>query len=109
VFAVNRFPHEPTLILYSALTLENLEATFYQQGFAKFPADQFAALGLSPSDITSLTEVGRTESIHVTALTSAIAAAGVAPVQTCTYNFGFTDAKGMIATAAVLEAVGVSA
>lgn len=89
--------------------MENLESTFYQQGFAKFPPDQFAALGLSPTDITSLQGVGQTESIHVTALMAAIAGAGVAPVQTCTYNFGFTDAKGMIATAAVLEAVGVSA
>ena len=53
--------------------------------------------------------VGQTEAIHVTALSAAISAAGVAPVQTCTYNFGFTDAKGMIATAAVLEQVGVSA
>jgi hypothetical protein len=30
-------------------------------------------------------------------------------VQPCTYKFGFTDAKGMVATAAVLENVGVSA
>jgi len=30
-------------------------------------------------------------------------------VQACTYNFGFTDAKGMVATAAILENVGVSA
>jgi hypothetical protein len=30
-------------------------------------------------------------------------------VQPCQYNFGFTDAAGMVATAAVLENVGVSA
>lgn len=30
-------------------------------------------------------------------------------MQPCTYNFGFTDAAGMVATAAVLESVGVSA
>jgi hypothetical protein len=42
-------------------------------------------------------------------LQSAIAQAGVQPVQPCTYNFGFTDAAGMVATAAVLENVGVSA
>ncbi len=42
-------------------------------------------------------------------LQSAIAQAGVAPVQPCQYSFGFTDAKGMVATAAILENVGVSA
>lgn len=31
------------------------------------------------------------------------------PVQRCEYNFNFTDAAGMVATAAVLENVGVSA
>lgn len=31
------------------------------------------------------------------------------PVQPCTYDFGFTDAAGMVATALVLENVGVSA
>ena len=30
-------------------------------------------------------------------------------MQPCTYNFGFTDAAGMVATAGVLENVGVSA
>ncbi len=40
---------------------------------------------------------------------SAIAQAGVKPVQPCTYNFGFTTAAGMVGTAAVLENVGVSA
>ena len=42
-------------------------------------------------------------------LQGAIAGAGVQPVQACNYNFGFTDAQGMVGTAAVLENVGVSA
>jgi len=40
---------------------------------------------------------------------SAISAAGSQPVQPCTYNFGFTNAQGMVGTARVLEAVGISA
>lgn len=91
------------------MTLENLETAFYQQGFAKFPDSDFAALGLSANDITNLKSIGQTEQTHVTTLTSAIAGAGTAPVQPCTYKFGFTDAAGMVATAAVLENVGVSA
>ncbi|KAK0099552.1 hypothetical protein ONS96_008055 [Cadophora gregata f. sp. sojae] len=96
-------------ILEFALTLENLETAFYQQGFAKFPDSDFAALGLAPQEITNLKSIGGTEATHVTTLTSAIAGAGTAPVAPCTYNFAFTDAKSMVATAAVLENVGVSA
>ena len=93
----------------SALTLEWLEATFYQQGFAQFPPEQFAALGLTQLQIQDLLDIGTSESSHVSLLQSAIAQAGVSPVQPCQYAFGFTDAAGMVATASVLESVGVSA
>lgn len=94
---------------YSALTLENLETAFYQQGFAKFPDTEFAALGLTPTDIANLKAVAATEAVHVTALTGAVSGAGFAPVVPCTYNFGFTTAAAMVATAGVLENIGVSA
>ncbi|KAF2761811.1 hypothetical protein EJ05DRAFT_185703 [Pseudovirgaria hyperparasitica] len=96
-------------ILNFALTAEHLESEFYRQGFAKFPDSDFMALGLSAASIASLKMVGQTEATHVSFLTSAIAAAGAQPVQQCTYNFGFTDAATMVATAKVLEAIGVSA
>lgn len=38
-----------------------------------------------------------------------ITAAGVAPVAECTYNFGYNDVKTFLATASILEGVGVSA
>jgi len=94
---------------FSALTLENLETAFYQQGFAKFPDTDFAALGLQPNQITDLKSIGGTEATHVTSLTSAVAGTGTQPVAPCTYKFGFTDAAGMVATASILENVGVSA
>ncbi|EMR63667.1 hypothetical protein MGN70_002128 [Eutypa lata] len=96
-------------ILQFALTLEWLEATFYQQGFAMFGDDQFAALGLNEVQLADLKGVGTSEFTHVSVLQSAIAQAGTQPVQPCTYNFGFTDAAGMVATASILESVGVSA
>lgn len=91
------------------MTLENLEETFYRQGFAKFPAQDFAKLGLAPEQIKDLVQIGKTEEQHVVLLQTALAQAGVKPVQPCTYEFGFTDAAGMVKTAAVLENVGVSA
>lgn len=96
-------------ILQFALTAEHLESAFYAQGFAKFPASDFKALGLSDASITALLAVGQSEATHVSTLLSAIASAGFQPVQPCTYNFGFTDAGAMVATARVLEAVGISA
>lgn len=96
-------------ILQFALTLEWLEATFYQQGFAMFPPEQFAALGLDQLQIQDLQGIGQIEATHVQTLQGAIAQTGVQPVQQCQYNFGFTDAAGMIATAGVLENIGVSA
>jgi hypothetical protein len=93
------------------LTAEHLESTFYKQGFAKFPAGDFMALGLTEGQVKSLQNVGQTEAVHVSTLLSAISGAGTKPVEPCEYNFdaAFADAKTMVATARVLEAVGVSA
>ncbi|KAF7545579.1 hypothetical protein G7Z17_g9069 [Cylindrodendrum hubeiense] len=96
-------------ILQFALTLENLEETFYRTGFEKFPDTDFAALGLNEQTIADLKGIGATEAQHVGLLQSALAQGGIQPVQACTYDFKFTDAAGMVATAAVLESVGVSA
>ncbi|KAJ2901692.1 hypothetical protein MKZ38_001562 [Zalerion maritima] len=96
-------------ILQFALTLEWLETEFYRQGFATFPASDFQALGVNAAQINDLTNIGVTEAAHVGTLQSAIAQAGVQPVQPCQYNFGFTTAQAMVGVAAVLEQVGVSA
>lgn len=98
------FNNEP-----SALTLEFLETAFYQQGFAQFPASDFQAIGLSSQQISDLQSIGATEQVHVTTLLSAIAGVGTQPVAPCQYNFGFTTAQAMVATASVLENIGVSA
>ena len=74
-----------------------------------FSDSDFTALGLQAEDITNLKSIGATEQVHVTTLLSAISAAGAKPVEPCTYNFGLTDAASMVATASILENVGVSA
>ncbi|KAM3442468.1 hypothetical protein MY4824_001062 [Beauveria thailandica] len=96
-------------ILQFALTLEHLESKFYQSGLAMFPASDFAALGLDEQQINDLQQIGQTEDQHVGLLQSSLAQAGVQPVQACEYEFGFTDAAGMVQTAAVLENIGLSA
>jgi hypothetical protein len=89
--------------------LEFLETAFYQQGFAMFQDSDFLALGLTVTDLTNLKSIGQTEQTHVDTLLTAIAASGTQPVAPCTYNFGFNTAADMVAIAAVLENVGVSA
>lgn len=96
-------------ILQFALTLEHLESTFYQQGLQMFPPADFIALGLTQNDVDTLAALANTEKTHVTTLQSVLQKAGVTPFQPCTYNFGFTNAAGMVATARILEAVGISA
>ncbi|EFY87966.1 hypothetical protein J3458_020726 [Metarhizium acridum] len=94
--------------LGSALTLEHLEDAFYRQGFQRFPDSDFAALGLNEEQIKDLKQIGQTEQEHVAFLQSALAQAGVQPVQPCQYEFNVTDAKGMATLGALFENVGVS-
>ncbi|KAJ4389311.1 hypothetical protein N0V93_006777 [Gnomoniopsis smithogilvyi] len=98
-------------VLQFALTLENLEAAFYQQGFAAIPQQQFLDLGLTQTQVNDLINIGASEQAHVGIIQSTLAQMGVQPVVPCQYNFNssLTSAKAMVQTATVLEQVGVSA
>ncbi|RFU73826.1 ferritin ribonucleotide reductase [Trichoderma arundinaceum] len=96
-------------ILNYALTLEHLEDNFYREGLANFTAAQFAAAGYDASFYHNLREVSSDETAHVKFLTQALTAAGATPVAECTYAFGVTSVDAFVATAAILEGVGVSA
>lgn len=120
-------------ILNYALTLEHLEDTFYRDGLAKFSEKDFADAGFDATVYKNIKIVSSDEETHVSFLTTALTgtallhsqhasshpvvlttslphvAAKVTPVKACTYNFAYTDVKTFLATASVLEGVGVSA
>jgi hypothetical protein len=91
------------------LTLEHLEDTFYRDALAKYTVKDFEAAGFTNETYANVKTVSSDEAQHVSFLTGALKAAGAKPVDACTYNFGYTDVKSFLATASILEGVGVSA
>lgn len=61
--------------------------------------------------MADLKAIGKTEAAHVVLLQGALAGNGFQPVEACTYDFqgATSDPAVMVATAAILESVGVSA
>ncbi|KAF2210469.1 hypothetical protein CERZMDRAFT_17176, partial [Cercospora zeae-maydis SCOH1-5] len=98
-------------ILNYALTLEHLENVFYREAIQRFTAEDFKAAGVPAAEafFNNLQQIASDEETHVTALTNVLNSIDATPVQECTYNFGYTDVQGFLATANVLEGVGVSA
>lgn len=92
-------------VLNYALTLEHLEAAFY--GLAADYDLGTDPYGNSISEYVAV--ILEHEVAHVDTLTSVISELGGEPVAAGEYDFGVTDAGTFLATAAVLEGVGVSA
>jgi len=97
------------VILNYALTLEHLEDTFYREALAKFTVEDFKAANFSEEAYNRIKTISSDEETHVSFLTGALSAAGAKPVESCTYDFGYKDVASFLATASVLEGVGVSA
>jgi hypothetical protein len=96
-------------ILNYALTLEHLEDNFYRQGLANFTEADFMAAGFDSDVYNKIKTISSDETTHVSFLSTALTAAGAKPVKECTYAFGVTSVQSFLATASVLEGVGVSA
>ncbi|PLW06280.1 hypothetical protein PCANC_12006 [Puccinia coronata f. sp. avenae] len=102
-------------ILNFALTLENLEAQFYQDALAIFPVQAMQKAGLSAFQAKAITQQIQKqladEQSHVQTLQAAIQAAGGTPFSGCQFNFRsiLTDPITFLASARSIEAAGVSA
>lgn len=92
-------------VLNYALTLEHLEAAFYEHAsMYDFGPDGFG------NDINEWVGViGQHEADHVTTLTQVITDLGGTPVERAEYDFGVTDAASFLAVGMTLENVGVAA
>jgi glutamine cyclotransferase len=99
----------PVDVLNYALTLEHLEAAFYRDGLATIGAEGITALGFQQSVFEALSAIGAHEVAHVDTLTQVITQLGGTPVAEATYDFGYADAAGFLATAQALEDTGVAA
>lgn len=109
-------PADLTLLNY-ALSLENLESTFYSQGLTQFSSVDFGnstfiqnfgtAIG---GDVYAYLSIIRDhEAQHVRTLQGLVTSLGGTPQQPCTYNFGYKTADDFVTLAALLENTGVMA
>jgi hypothetical protein len=100
------------VVLQFANVLNQLEQSFYSQALAKFQDSDFTAAGFPASQIAQQTLAGiqQNEQAHIDFLQQGLTDNGAQPL-TCNFKFGnaLNDVPTMLATARVVEYVGVSA
>lgn len=96
-------------VLNYALTLEHLEAAFYQQGLAQFGNQDFLNANLQTSVRDYIAAIGQHEAAHVQTLTQVITQLGGAPIAAAAYAFGYTDLTSFLKVGMALENTGVAA
>ncbi|GAA6016200.1 hypothetical protein JCM11491_003767 [Sporobolomyces phaffii] len=93
-------------ILNFALTLEFLERNFYADALKKFSAADFQKAGYPAKVHERFVTLSQQEAQHVKLLSTAL---GEASTKQCKYIFGLSSVKAVVATARLLENVGVAA
>jgi len=100
------------VVFQFANVLNQLEQSFYSQALAKFQDSDFTAAGFPASQIAEQTLAGiqQNEQAHIAYLQQGLTDNGAQPL-TCNFKFGnaLNDVPTMLATARVVEYVGVSA
>jgi hypothetical protein len=100
-------------VLQFALTLENLESSFYNQAMQKFQASDFSNAGFSSANIAieEITAIQTDESTHVSVIEALITSFGETPLQGCQFDFSsvLVDVPTMATVARLVENVGVGA
>lgn len=102
-----------TTVLQFADVLEQLESQFYQAGLQQFQSSDYTAAGFTSSQlaIQQITNIQSAESTHDSALQSELQNLGASPITSCSFDFSsaLTDVSTMLATARVVENLGVMA
>jgi hypothetical protein len=102
-----------TTVLQFADVLEQLESQFYAAGLQQFQSSDYTAAGFTSSQlaIQQITNIQSNEATHDTALQSELQAIGASPITSCSFDFSsvLTDVSTMLATARVVENLGVMA
>lgn len=104
---------EDVLVFKFADVLEQLETQFYEQALAKFVESDFTTAGFASPQIPieQMKVMAFDEKAHSVALQAALKSFGEEPITSCKFNFdsALTDLTTTVATARVVENVGVSA
>lgn len=105
------FTENDIRVLNYALTLEHLEAAFYNYGLSTFSSAEFAALGLTQELLFRTRLASFHENAHVETLQFLISSLSTStPVRPCQYNFTLVrNLSDFLSLAANLENAGVSA
>lgn len=101
------------LVLKFAHVLELFESSFYQQALSLFKDNDFTAAGFTTVQVPleQISAILEDETLHAKTLEGQIIASGDKPISGCKFNLdsSLKDVKTMVATARVVELVGVNA